>query len=114
MGYYFYITLLLFLASTSIFSAANDQNRYKTDITLVETKIDSLPVYAPVTDSSHINIPFSEQISPDLKNLNMKVYEPDSTLTEKMPILVPEPIDNEMLIPRFLRKKGIPKLSIIQ
>lgn len=114
MGNHFLISLLFTLASISIFSFAYAQDKFEKGINLVEKKSDTSLVYLPVSDSILTPTPFPELNSSDLKNFNMKVYMPDSSLTENMPILVPKPIDERMVIPQFLGKQGRSGLKIIQ
>lgn len=77
-------------------------------------KSDTSLVYLPVSDSTLTDTPFPELNSSDLKNFNMKVFVPDTSLTDNMPILVPKPVDERMVIPQFLGKQGVSELKIIQ
>lgn len=114
MTNYLFKILLLLLASISTFSFESAQNKPETVINPVEVNSESLLNFPPESDSSLIEIPFSVFTPSDPENLNMKVYRPDTILTEKMPILVPEPIDEKMVIPQFQGKAGTSKLRTIQ
>jgi len=114
MGNHFIISLLFTLASLLIFCFAYAQNKFEKGINLVEMKSDTSLVYLPVSDSTLTDTPFPELNSSDLKNFNMKVYMPDTSLTENMPILVPKPIDERMVIPQFSGKPGISGLKFTQ
>ena len=114
MGNHFIISLLFTLASLLIFSFAYAQNKFEKEINLVEMKSDTSLVYLSASDSTLTDTSFPELNSSDLKNFNMKVYMPDTSLTENMPILVPKPIDERMVIPQFSGKPGISGLKFTQ
>lgn len=114
MKNYAFTFLLLFLLAALLFNTVQAQNKSEPDRFFSEMKSDSLTGYSSVPDSSVIEIPFCGRISFDLTNFNMKVYIPDSTLTDNMPVLKPGLVDEKMVIPHFLRKQDRPSSVVVQ